>query len=312
MANALVQTDTYQKCDLAFEFFDDFIEEIDTTNVYTATLTDTGSATVGNGVGGVVVITPSDGTVGDNDEAYLGLRNLVFTPAANKTIVARCRLQYSEANTDDANVAFGFINSVGANAIVDNGGGLLASGTHFAIYKVDGGTAWKCESRNQTAVYTNTSTLTAGGSAYVTMEVVLSEITTSNMTVSFKVNDSYLVDATTGFPITHKVTYTSADAVTPFVGVKNGDTFDHLPASVRAAVIDGEGDHVGVGAVGENHRVLLHGPAQRAAAEVLRQQIAQRFETFRNLLLFVVDIFELRAQFDGSVVVNEAVVAVEN
>jgi len=204
------------------EFFDDFIEEVDSTNVYTVTATDSGTAAVGNGVGGIMVVTASDGSVGDNDEVYVGFKNLVFTPAANKTFVARARLQYSEANTDDANVAFGFINSVSANAIVDDGAGLLASGTHFAIYKVDGGTVWKCESRNQTAVYTNTSTLTAGGSAYVTMEIVISEITTSNMTVSFKVNDSYLVDATTGFPIVHKVTYTSADAVTPFVGVKNG------------------------------------------------------------------------------------------
>lgn len=222
MANALPQTEIYQKQDLVVEFYDDFIREIDTTNVYTATVTDSGTIAVGNGVGGIAVLTASDGTVADNDEAYLGLRNLVFTPAANKTFVVRARLQYSEANTDDANVAFGFISSVGANAIVDDGAGLLASGTHFCIYKVDGGTVWKCESRNQTAVYTNTSTLTAGGSAYVTMEIVLSEITTSTMTVSFKVNDSYLVDATTGFPITHRVTYTSADPVTPFVGVKNG------------------------------------------------------------------------------------------
>lgn len=222
MANALPQTETYQKSDLIVEWFHDFIREIDTTNEFTATLTDSGTATVGNGVGGILPLIPSDGTVADNDEAYLGWRNLAFTPAAGKTFVVRGRVQFSEANTDAANVAFGLISSVGANAIVDDGAGLLATGTHMAIYKVDGGTVWKCETRNQSTALTSTSTVTAGGSAYQTLEVVVSEITTSKMTVSFKANDNYLLDSSTGFPIHHEITYASADPVTPFVGVKNG------------------------------------------------------------------------------------------
>lgn len=222
MANALPQSDLYQKCDLMVEWYDDFLEEIDTTNVYTATLTDSGTAVAGNGVGGVVVITPSDGTVADNDEAYLGWRNLAFTPAAGKTFVMRARMQYAEANTDDANVAVGFCSTVAANTLIDDGGGPVASGTHFCIFKVDGGTVWKAEARNQSTALTSTSTETAGGSAYATFEVVLSEITTTKMTVAYKVNDNYLIDSSTGFPIHHEITYTSADPVTPFVALKNG------------------------------------------------------------------------------------------
>lgn len=222
MANALLQTDTEQTMARVVEFFDDFIEEIDTTNRYTATLTDTGSAVVGNGVSGIVVITPSDGTVADNDEAYLGLRNLVFTPAAGKTFVMRARMQYSEANIDDANVAVGFTSSVAANTLVDDGGGLRASGTTFAFYKVDGGTAWAVESRNQTAVYRNTTTVTAGGSAYVEFQVMLHEITTTHLIASYFIDGKPVVDATTGFPVWHKVAYASADPVTPFVALKNG------------------------------------------------------------------------------------------
>ncbi len=225
MANALPQSDTYQKADLFYEFFRDFDMEIDTTNEFTATLTDTGSATVGNGVGGILPLIPSDGTVGDNDEAYLGLRNLVFTPAAGKTFVMAARMQYSEANTDDANIAVGFTNSVAGDLLVDNGGGLRTTGTTFAIYKVDGGTVWKCESRVAGGTASvNTTTVTAGGSAYSTFEVVLSEMTTTHMTVSFRIDGNVLYDATTGFPIWHRMTYTSADAVTPFVAVKNGGT----------------------------------------------------------------------------------------
>lgn len=222
MANALPQSDVYQQLDLRVEYFNDFFTEIDTTNEFTATLTDTGTAVVGNGVGGIVAITPSDGTVADNDEAYLGLRNLVFTPAAGKTAVVAVRMQYTEGNTDDANVAVGFCSTVAANTLIDDGGGPVASGTHFCFFKVDGGTVWKCESRNQTAVTTSTTTVTAGGAAYSTFEVILSEITTTTMVVSFRINGDVVVDATTGFPIVHRVLYASADPVTPFVALKNG------------------------------------------------------------------------------------------
>lgn len=224
MANALPQTDEYQKLDLIVEWKRDFIEEIDTTNEFTATLTDSGTAVAGNGASGIVVISASDGTTGDNDEAYLGLRNLVFTPAAGKTFVMRARMQYSEVNTDDANVAVGFSSSVAANLLLDDGAGPKSSGTHFLIYKVDGETVWRCQARNQSTALTSTSTKTAGGSAYSTFEVVISEITTSKMTVVYKVDDDYLVDSTTGFPIHHEITYTSADPVTPCVAVKNGGT----------------------------------------------------------------------------------------
>lgn len=225
MANALPQSEQYQKADLMYEFFDDFIEEIDTTNRYTATLTDSGTAVVGNGVGGIAVISASDGTTGDNDEAYLGLRNLVFTPAAGKTFVMQARMQYSEVNTDDANVAVGFTNSVGADLLVDNGGGLRTTGTTFCIYKVDGETVWRCLSRVAGGSATiNTTTVTAGGSAYGVFEVVLSEITTTHMVVSFRIDGNVLADATTGFPIWHRMPYASADAVTPFVALKNGST----------------------------------------------------------------------------------------
>lgn len=222
MANALVMTDTYQQLDLLVEYKNEFFQEIDTTNEFTATLTDTGSATVGNGVGGILPLIPSDGTVADNDEAYLGLRNLVFTPAAGKTFIMAARVQFTEANTDDANVAVGFTNSVAADLLVDNGAGLRATGTTFAIYKVDGETVWRCVSRNQANATVSVSTATAGGAAYATLEVILSEITSTTMAVSFRVNGDVLADATTGFPIVHRVLYASADPVTPFVGVKNG------------------------------------------------------------------------------------------
>lgn len=224
MANAAYSTEKYGMSRLAFEFFDDFIGEIDTTNVYTATLTDSGTAVNGSAEGGICVVSASDGTTGDNDEAYLGLRNLVFTMAANKPVKAWGRLQYTEANTDDANVAVGLTSSVAADLLVDNGAGLKTTGTHFAIYKVDGGTVWLCESRVGSTVLRNTTAVTAGGSSYFTWEVEISEVLTTHAVVVFKVNGEYLKDATTGMIISHRIAYSGASALTPFVAVKNGGT----------------------------------------------------------------------------------------
>lgn len=222
MANVIPQTEAYMKSNLVTEFYDDFHHEIDTTNVYTATLTDTGTATVGNGAGGILPLIPSDGTVADNDEAYLGMRNLVFSMTANKPIVAYGKAQFTEANTDDANIALGLCSTVGANTLIDDGGGPIASGTHFCIFKVDGGTVWKCESRNQTVVLTNTTAVTAGGADYFTWEVEINEILTTHAVVNFRVNGEYLKDATSGLIITHRIVYASSDALTPFAAVKNG------------------------------------------------------------------------------------------
>lgn len=49
----------------------DFTETLNTTNLYVATLTDSGTATVVDAAKGILPIVPSDGTVADNDEAYV-------------------------------------------------------------------------------------------------------------------------------------------------------------------------------------------------------------------------------------------------
>jgi hypothetical protein len=204
-----------------YDWFNDFMNELDATNEFVVTLTDTGSAAVGTTPGGVVAIVPSDGTVADNDEAYIGMLNNVFNMAANKDIVFSARAQFSEANTDDANIILGLTSSVAADLLADNGGGVRASGTSFVIYKVDGGTVWRCTSRSNSVVTDSVSTTTAGGTNYFTVAVELHEITTTNATVTFWVNGELLRDGTNQ-PIRHSVAYSGATALTPCAGVKNG------------------------------------------------------------------------------------------
>lgn len=219
---AIPETDFYARGYLVHHLHDDFDREVDTTNWYTATLTDSGTATVASASPGILPLVPSDGSVADNDEAYIGLRNLNFSFEAGKPWRVYGRAQFAEANTSAANIALGVCSTVAANTLIDDGGGPVASGTHFCIFKVDGGTAWKCESRNGSTVYTNTSDTPAGGSAYFLWEVLVAELLTTHATVVFKVNGGILRDATTQLPIVHKVPYSGATALTPFGAVKNG------------------------------------------------------------------------------------------
>lgn len=205
----------------SYFLFDDF-DWFVTAHRWTSTITDLGSATVSTGAAGIVPLLPSDGTVADNDEIYLASTNAVFPLAANKPIYAEARLQFTEGNTDDANVAFGLASAVAADLILDNGGGMRASGTLFAIYKIDGGTSWICTSRNNGVVTINTSSTSSTSSDYQTLSVEILELTGTTCTATFKVNGDYLRDATTLQVIRHNVAYSGFTAMQIFAGIKNG------------------------------------------------------------------------------------------
>lgn len=205
-----------------FGVYSDFTD-VRNDDTWVDTITDTGTITVGDAARGIVTLTPSDGTVADNDEAYLANAKEVFLIDDGKPMYAVCSLQYTEANTDDANIAFGFMNAVGANAIIDDGAGLKVSGDTIGIYKVDGGTVWKCVSTVNGATATvSTSTKTAGGASYQKLEIEVVDFTGTQMKCVFKVDGIPLKDSTTGADIVHTISVASATEVQVFVGVKNG------------------------------------------------------------------------------------------
>jgi hypothetical protein len=203
--------------------FDDFLWYV-TAHQFTTVVSDSGTVAVSDGAKGIVVLTPSDGTVTDNDEAYIKSTAETFLIAANKPIVAEAKLQFAEANTDDANVFFGLCDAIAANALVDNGAGMKTSGSIFAIYKVDGGTVWKVISSIGASQTISTSTTTAGGSAYQTLRVEIQPINSTIAEVTFYVDGQQLLDSTSLKPIKHSITYTSCTEMQVGAGVKNGDT----------------------------------------------------------------------------------------
>lgn len=201
------------------------------------TITDTGTATVGDAVGGIMALTPSDGTVADNDEVYLESANEIFKLAAGKPLYMKARVQYAEGATDDANVFVGMASGVAADFIRDDGAGMRTTADVLGIYKVDGGTKWICISQVNGTAVTTTSATTAGGSSYVVVEIEVVDRDSSNGTATFKVNGEYLKD-TNGTIIKHTVPYASSTEMAVAFGLKNGaaTTVETLNIDYVAAV----------------------------------------------------------------------------
>lgn len=205
-----------------FGFFEDFLDFV-SGDLFTDTSGDSGALVANvDAAGGAVTLTTG---ATDNNECYLLSTKELFLIAADKPIVAECRLKYTEANTDDANVMFGLMNAVGADSILDNGGGPKASFSGAGFYKVDGGTRWQVISSLATTRTTTDLTAalslakaaaTPGGGSYQTLRVEIVPISSTAAEVSFYI-DGVLVQK-------HSLTYTSATEMMVFVGVKAGDS----------------------------------------------------------------------------------------
>lgn len=128
-----------------YGFFEDFDNTLD-SNVWTTTAPNTGTATVSDAQFGILTMTPSTGTATDNDEIYVCKSMETFDATAENPLIVECRLNYTEQNTDDANVIFGIMDGVGANTLLDNGAGPAASYSGAVFFKVDGDTVWQAES----------------------------------------------------------------------------------------------------------------------------------------------------------------------
>jgi len=179
-----------------------------------AVASDGGSCTISDGVKGVLVMNPG---ASDNDEIYVAAATETIKFASGKSFIMEALIQFTEANTDDANVIFGCMNAVAADALIDDGGGPRATGDYVAMWKVDGGTKWYAgvQSNNtQTPTVDTVSEVTAGGSAYQRLWIKVTCESSTRAVAEFCVDGTII--ATLHFA------YTSATEMQMFVGVKNG------------------------------------------------------------------------------------------
>lgn len=166
-----------------------------------------------DGVGGVVVLNTGDAV--DNNEAAVFTTAEAFLMAPGKPIYAEALLQYTEANTNVSNVAFGLADVMGgANTLLDDGGGPAASFYGAMIYKTDGSTVWRCASSAGTlssAGTTTASVQTAGGSSYQRLGIRIEPISGAfnSSKVSFFLDGLPLTDSNNR-PIAHTVGHGAA------------------------------------------------------------------------------------------------------
>ncbi len=203
-------------------YFEDPFAWYISPHMWTSNVPDTGTVSVGDERNGVLALVASDGTVADNDQANVISTNELWAFAAEKPMGFEILLQYTEANTDDANVWAGFSDDMGTDYLLDDGAGPDVSNSGFAIYKVDGGTVWKCVSSVAAVQTISTSTKTAGGSSYQRLRGVFTPKTSTTGTIAFFVDGVPLIDSTTFEPIIHTVTFSSEVLMNFGFGIKNG------------------------------------------------------------------------------------------
>lgn len=205
------------------ELKDDF-HYYNSAELWTSLAVDAGTSVAidAAGVGGIVKLTTG---ATDNNEAGLFTTNELFLLAAGKSLRAGVRLQFTEANTDDANMLFGFADAPGADALLDNGGGVsTAFTTAILIYKIDGGTVWRFHVENGADTDLYTSTLTAGGSSYQWLEI-LGDVVDGSIDeygFTFKLDGLDVLNTDTGRPLRLSIPYASATEMDFGVYVKAG------------------------------------------------------------------------------------------
>jgi hypothetical protein len=197
---------------------DDFFWYV-TAHQWTSLAADvTPTLTVGDAVNGVLALF-TDTT--DNNEVAVRSTAELFKFGTGRSIYGRCKLQYSENDTNKANVMFGFQNAIAANSMVDNGAGVRTTGSNAVIYKVDGGTVWRCQTMCNNASTDTVSTTTAGGTDAQVLEIFGNDWDGVSMQFTFKVDGNYLKDSN-GNVIRHTVAIASATEMHLGVYVKTG------------------------------------------------------------------------------------------
>lgn len=222
MANVVRFAPTLESLDNHIIFDDFWADQSDL--FFLDTPTDGGSAAVGDAANGIMTVTTTNDNT-DNDETYLESANETFLIAAGRSLYFRTRIQFTEASTNAANVAVGFASAVAADLLVDNGAGLRTSGNIVSIYKVDGGTVWRCNSRNGSGTTDTASTTTAGGASYQVLEIDVTDWDGTNVVCTFKVDGVALRDSN-NVVIRHTLAISGSTEMAAFVALKNGTTAD--------------------------------------------------------------------------------------
>lgn len=143
-----------------------------------------------------------------NDAAVLATTHGIFKFTASKAIMGEGNIIFTDVDTDDGIVGFGFADALAATSMANTTGAITATDAAL-IYKLPDTTVWAFHTEiNGTAVST-TSNTTAGGSAAQTLRI---EIVPRSSTV-FEARpyvDGVQLITSAGVPIKHDITLGTA------------------------------------------------------------------------------------------------------
>ncbi len=237
---------------LVFDDFTDYSSTASNGAGWTTVTAGSGAVTPGDNFGGQINLLPTDSST--NREVYVKSTRQVFKFQQNAPLYCEAYLQFTEANTNKANIAFGFMSGVTTASMADTTGEPKSSFSGAVIYKVPSGTLWKCASSVGTVMggaggVAQTSTVTAGtASAFTRLQIVVQPLTSTLAEITYYVDGNQLFTAggrPGTSPIKDQLTYTGAIAMGMFVMCKNGSTtpeslfVDYMAAGLLRATFTG-------------------------------------------------------------------------
>ncbi len=196
-----------------FGFMDDFDSYTDGER-WTEVLANSGTATVGDAAGGILALAASDNTAAANDESYVHSTSALFKFAANKPLLFEAAVQFTEANTDDANILVGLMDGIAAGALANSNAGPKTSYSGMVFYKAGNTSVWSCQTSVGGTQNTTVTSKAAGGAAYQTLTGQWQPISATQAEAAFFI-DGLLVAR-------QLFTFTGAVEMQLAVGVKNG------------------------------------------------------------------------------------------
>jgi hypothetical protein len=206
----------------AFELFDDFNYFVN-ADLWTVLVSDGTTTAAHEGDGSRSRFKLYTDTT-DNNECDIATTNELFKFLTLKPIYVAGLIQYAEGNTDDANVAFGLADALGADLIADDGGAVGIANEGALIYKKDGATVWSFCTEMDTVNTASTSTTTAGGSSAQLLAIDILWLSATVFQARPFVDGVQLIDSTSGDPICHNVTLGTATDMDFGVYLKTGRT----------------------------------------------------------------------------------------
>lgn len=204
----------------AYQLFDDFNEFV-TGDVWTSAVAGTGTVA-------------HDGSVGRshmelfctaaNDAAVLATTHEMFKFIASKPMHARARIIFTDVDTDDGMVFFGWADALAATTLADTTGAITATDA-CCLYKLPDTTVWAFHTEINGTSVASVSTTTAGGTAHQELKIDVTPISSSVFQARPFV-DGVQLKTSTGVLITHEITLGTATELDFGIMTKSNDAAD--------------------------------------------------------------------------------------